>query len=305
MMKKFLLLLMIAAGFSFVACSDDASYDADSAVSNYEPLTGSRMVASVYTKNILGGREYTFKHNFQYDVHGRIKEVNSVIKHHREYSQIVTGEALYRACDITSNAKYFYDNDVLRIAYRVDRRYPDYPTWDYGYAYEDVARLNRDGYIVNYNDGSMGVGSECVYVLNTLKNVAYDGGYTIDIYRDGGNVNGYKYTGYDQNNNDSVSVKAGLYKYTRVENKTNFDFSAYLGYWENERHIFELSFWPYAPFQLAAFGFFGSCSKYLPLCIAAEGEGVSTNDLWEFDADGFPVKYTDPTGRVTEIEYVE
>lgn len=307
MMKKIFWFLMLAAGFAFTACSDDNEvvYDADSAVSNYEPVLGSRKVASLHTTNVLDGREYSWKHNFTYDKHGRIKEVNSEILHHYLYSQSPTGQQYFRPCNITSNAKYYYNGEHLQIAYTEDWQFPTYPAWNKSESHVDAGVLNDYGYIESYYV-SQGVGFECEYNLASLKSVAYEGGYLFDILRDArGNVNGHKFTGYDREGNDSISNKPGRYAYTGYRNKTNFDFSAYLGYWENERYINALSSWPYATYQLAAFGFFGSGSENLPLCQAPLPEGWSASSSWVLDSEGFPVKYTDPDGRETKITYVE
>lgn len=305
-MKKIFLFLMLAVGLLFVACSDDGEgYDADTAVSNYIPVLGGRKVASVHTTSVYDGRDYSWKHNFVYDKQGRIKEVNSEIKHHRLWTQTVTGERHYRLCNITSNAKYYYNGEFVKIAYSVERDYPTYPAWNYSYSFIDAGLLNENGHIVNYTLGD-GSGFECDYNFTSLKSVTFDGGYVFDILRDSkGNVNGHKFTGFDIAGDDSTSVKQGRYEYTSIENKTNFDFSAYLGYWEHERYISALSDWPYASYQLAAFGFFGSCSENLPMCAASSaGNGASASKFWTFK-DGYPVTYTDASGRVTEITYVE
>lgn len=304
-MKKFLWFFMLVAGIVFAACSDDSeAYDADSAVSNYVPLLGSRQVASLFTTNEIDGREYSWKHNFTYDKHGRIKEVNSEIKHHRAFPQVLGG-VNYQLCNIISNAKYYYKGEYLQIAYTVNREYPNYSEYNNSYSYVDAAMLNENGHIKNYSQPPY-EGFECEYNFAKLRSVAFDGGHQIDIYRDAkNNVNGHKYTGYDKNGNDSISTLPDRYKYTGVRNKTNFDFSAYLGYWEHERCINAMLDWPYASYQLAAFGFFGTGSEFLPLCLTSLAADVATLDLWVFDNEGFPVKYTDPSGRVTEITYTE
>lgn len=292
-------------GFVLVACSDDEGYDADNAVSNYIPLQGGRKVASLHTTNVLDGRDYSWKHNFIYDKQGRIKEINSEIKHHRLWTQTVTGERHYRLCNITSNAKYYYNGEYIQVVYSVDRKYPTYPAWDNSYSFIDAGMLNENGHITSYVVGA-GANFDCSYNLTSLSNVSYDGGYLIDILRDSrGNVDGHRYTGFDKAGNDSVSTQQGRYQFTSIKNKTNFDFSAYFGYWENERYINALSDWPYASYQLAAFGFFGSGGEYLPLCATSQaGNGVSASSLWAFE-NGYPVRYSGPDGRVTEITYVE
>lgn len=305
MMKKFLWLFMMTAAVVFAACSDDSEgYDSDTAVSNYVPLLGSKKVASLHTKNVYGGREYSWKHNFTYDKQGRIKEVNSDIVHHRLWNT-TDGNLHGRKCIIKSNAKYYYKGDYLEIAYSVVGKYPEYSAWDYSYSYTNGGKLNDNGHIVSFSQPPY-ESFVCEYNFTNLRNVAFDGGCQIDIYRSSnGNVNGYRFAGYDTAGNDSVSTCMSRYKYTGIENNTNFDFSAYLGYWEHERYIYALSSWPYAAYQLAAFGFFGSCSGNLPLCETSVSDKVTVADVWELDSDGCPVKYNAPDGRVTEITYAD
>ena len=296
---------MMAAAVVFTACSDDSeAYDADTAVSNYVPLQSGRKVASLYTTNVIDGREYSFRHNFTYDKQGRIKEVNSEIKHHR-MSTSPSGSVSFKLCNITSNAKYYYKGEYLEIAYNIVGRYPDYHNWDYAISYADAALLNDDGYILNFNQPPY-QGFTCSYNLASLKEVEFEGGNKFYVLRDNkGNVNGHMFEGYDKAGNDSVSRMSERYTYTSIENKTNFDFAAYFGYWEHERYINALATWPYASYQLAGFGFFGSYGGYLPLCESSVSGGVSAFSLWKFDADGYPVKYTAPDGRVTTITYVK
>ena len=296
---------MMAAAVVLAACSDDSEpYDADSAVSNYVPVQGGRKVASLYTTNVIDGRDYSFRHNFTYDKQGRIKEVNSEIQHHRLW-KTVDGKQKNTPCNITSNAKYYYKGEYLEIAYYLIGKYPEYPAWDYAISYIDAALLNDDGYILNFNQPPY-QGFTCSYNLSSLKSVEFEGGNIFDILRDNkGNVNGYNFAGFDNEGNDSVSRMPARYTYTSIDNKTNFDFAAYFGYWEHERYINALASWPYASYQLAGFGFFGSYGGYLPLCESAVSGGVSAFSLWEFDGDGYPVKYAAPDGRVTTISYVK
>lgn len=296
---------MMAAAVVFTACSDDSEgYDADSAVSNYVPSQSGRKVASLYTTNVIDGREYSFRHNFTYDKLGRIKEVNSEIQHHRLWNTI-DGRLQNTPCNITSNAKYYYKGEFLEVACSVVGKYPEKPSWDYSRSFTDGGKLNDNGHIITYSQPPY-EGFECEYNFTNLRSVAFDGGYLFDILRDAAsNVNGHRFTGYDKAGNDSTSTRAGRYQYTAVKNKTNFDFAAYFGYWEHERFVSALSSWPYATYQLAAFGFFGSCGNYLPLCDSSLADDFSATDLWEFDEMVCPVKYTAPDGRVTEITYVE
>ena len=310
MMKKFFYLLLLSAGLLSVACSSDEGYDADSAQSNYVPAVADKMLASVYTTSTIDGRSYAWKHNFSYDKHGRIKEVNSVIKHHEKYQPNPLSTAVYyRECDITSNAKYYYDVANLKITYRQSFDYPTYPARNYSYQYTDAASLNDDGSIARFvsmsSAGSLSF--ECNYKRDAVLDVVvYDEDNKLTFERDVVNdVTGYYFKGINDNGNDSIVDRQGLYEYTFTKNKTNFDFSAYFGYWGVERWIDALASWPYANYQLAAFGFFGTVSPYLPKWNVEEASGKDNYEPWEFDSNGYPVKYTDPTGRVTEITYVE
>ena len=78
MTRKLLNLLLFALCVSFAACSDGDDYNANTAESHYKPVEGRRMVAQVKTVNTVDGRNYSWEHNFTYDVHGRIKEINSM-----------------------------------------------------------------------------------------------------------------------------------------------------------------------------------------------------------------------------------
>lgn len=310
-MKNFFYLFALAIGLFAVACSSDEGYNADSAQSNYVPVSADKMVASVYTTSVIDGREYSWKHLFSYDKQGRIKEVNSVIKHHDIYSQTVTGQNFFRECNITSNAKYFYDGANLKVVYTVKNEYPTYPVWNNSYSFTDAGILHEDGFIKRYVSTSRkgSLSFECNYKLGgKLDVVDIDGGYTLTMDRDAsGNVTGFYFEGINDSGNDSIVDARAMYDYTYVQNKTNFDFSAYLGYWGVERNIGAMSEPFYANYQLAAFGFFGAVSPSLPLWNVKEmGGNDDGSNPWEFDSSRrYPVRYTDPSGRVTEITYIE
>lgn len=302
---------MLAIGISFVACSSDEGYDADSAQSNYVPVPAQKMVASVRTTNVVDGREYSSEHKFSYDKQNRIKEVSSVVKRYYGYQPSpIEDYIVYREWNVTSNAKYYYDGANLKIVYSVTNKFPDYPSWDNSYSYTDAATLNADGHIERFvSMGSQGtIGFECVYKRGgTLDVVNIEGGYTLTMARDAsGNVTGYIFEGFDDNGDQSTIYAADAYEYMLVQNKTNFDFSAYLGYWQVERNISAMDNWMFSPYQLAAFGFFGSTSPYLPMWNKKEVANENTNvSPWQLGSNYAPLKYTDPTGRVTEVTYVE
>lgn len=305
MMKKIFYLFALLAGFSFLSCSEDEEYNPDKAQSNYTPVEG-RKVASLHTTNTLNGRDYSWKHNFSYDAQGRIKEVNSVIKHHHKYEAY--GGVFYRECNITSKAKYYFDKDEITVKYTVNKEYPDYPDWNTKSSYTDSGVLNENGYIKNYvsnyfKDGVVfSLGFECEYKMNNLYLAHFDGGFNCEITRDGnGDVDGYIYSGSED---EQDSDKSHIFR-NEARNRTNFDFSAYFGYWGHERYIGAMTQWPYAHYQLAAFGFFGTANRNLPLWQKSVAEGIDqSRSPWKMEGN-YPVKYTDPAGYVTEVTYVD
>ena len=140
--------------------------------------------------------------------------------------------------------------------------------------------------------------------MKRLQKAYADGELCYDVTRDNdGNVTGYKkyltYTGQVYEN------KVGMYHYHPIRNKTNFDFSAYFGYWGVEQFV-ALTY--RAPYQLAAFGMLGSTSQYLPYGIIerdADGKNQYIYGEWVFDNSDYPVSYVDTEGRKTEITYCE
>ncbi len=303
-MKKYLYMFMLLAAVSFAACSDEeVSYNADKAESTYTPSTG-RKVASLYTTRTLDGRDYSWKHNFTYDAKGRIKEVNSVMKEHEKYTPMGSSMELYEECDITSTAHYYYYGEKIGVKCSVKYSYPNYSVRNFSVKNTDSGVLDADGrishYVAAYNGLSLGF--ECQYSGNRLTEVNYDGGYKCELTRDAGNdVDGYIYTGDEAvtNNGHIYENEVGL------ENRTNFDFSAYFGYWGHERYIGAMSAWTRASYQLAAFGFFGECNKNLPLWKKSDvSEADKGKSPWRLQG-GYPVEYTSPSGVVTKITYAD
>lgn len=305
MIKKILCLLLLAT--AFIACSsDDDAYNADAAQSNYKPAQGVARVSSVHTTSFVGGYNYSWLHNFSYDAQGRIKEINSTIKHYEYRTSDITDVSVVRECNISSNAKYFYNGTDIRIEYTITKEYPALPSWNKTEKYTDNGKLNGDGYISFYSAAYPSVGVlafDCSYNMATLKDVNFDSGVRYGILRDSkSNVIGHTFVGIDREGKDSTSVRDGRYRYTGIKNKTNFDFSAYFGYWEHERYIGAMSSWPYASYQLAALGFFGATSPELPLWESGDDNSGKPASPWVIE-NGLPVKYTDPMGRVTVITY--
>ena len=304
-MKKIFYLFMLLAGVFFISCSEDEGYNPDNAPSSYTPVDG-RKVASLRTTNTLDGRDYFWEHNFSYDAQGRIKEINSAIKHHRRYESF--GGVFYRECNITSKAKYYFEKDKITVKYTVDKEYPTYPDWNSTNSYTDSGVLNENGYIQsyvsNYFDSNtvFTLGFECDYNFTNLSAAHFDGGFNCEVTRDGNSdVDGYIYSGDEDAQNAN---KEHIYL-NEAKNRTNFDFSAYFGYWGHERYIGAMTQWPYASYQLAAFGFFGKTNTNLPLWQKSAAEGIDqSRSPWKMEGD-YPVKYTDPAGYVTEVTYVD
>lgn len=306
MTKRFSYFLALFVGLFLVGCSD--GYDADSATSLYKPVEGRRMVAKVKTTNTVDGRNYSWEHNFSYDAQGRIKEINSVILHHEQRTNKIDNAKRWYECNITSKANYYFNNEELAVYYSVEKVYPGYPDWnnvDNGYnngvfnangALEEFALIDFD------------------YSRTNLLSAHIDGGIRYDFERTAGDVTGF--IKYDESANTLVKDCSKDYSYSGVKNKTNFDFSAYFGYWEIEQNIIANRAPYYASYQLGAFGMLGSTSTTLPLGQVVKGsdgkpladehgQSVYEYGIWKLDANGYPLEFVDATGRKTEITYVD
>ena len=79
MKNIFRLMFLSLCAAAFVGCSDSDDYNADTAISPYEPVPERRLVSQVSTTDTIDGRAYLWEYNFSYDVHNRIKEINSKI----------------------------------------------------------------------------------------------------------------------------------------------------------------------------------------------------------------------------------
>ena len=309
-MKNILKLMLFAfMAVSFAACSDNEEYDADTAVTPYEPLPG-RRIAQVKTINTFDGRLYSWEHNFSYDALGRIKEINSNIVHHRaeEFANTVR----YYVCNITSKANYYYNGDKFRVEYSISREYPDYPDWNKRESGKDEGILNENGTLAKISSMDM------EYSKTQLFRGYVDGGCIYEPQRDGrGNVTGYIKSLQMNDEADSVLFDCSDdFLYTNVKNKTNFDFSGYFGYWGVEQGIYANRVEYYAAYQLAAFGMLGATSNYLPSAMLsrdAKGKIIKDDNgnqkylygEWQYDAEGCPVSFVDGSGRRTEMKYVD
>lgn len=298
-MKKLFYLFVAALCCGLCACSDSDDYNADTAESYYKPLEGERMVASVKTTNTIGGRDYYWEHKFEYDAQGRIKNINSVMRHHTEV--VFANTSRFYECNITSEAKYYYRGDLLEVYYNVKKEYPEYPAWNEQENAIDRGRFSEAGVLATFS------AMDLVYSGNLLSAAYSDNGYEYALKRDAsGDVAGYVVT--DINESKVLADNAFKYGYSHYPNRTNFDFSAYFGYWGMEQAVYANRSPYYASYQLAAFGMFGMTSPYLPLSLLGKdeyGDEAYVNGKWEFDSQNFPVSFVDATGRRTEITYVD
>ena len=299
MIKGLMKLAILLLSVSFIACDNDeySRYDADTAETPYKPIEGRRMVASVKTTNTIDGREYSWEHKFSYDKQGRIKEVNSQIMHHH-YKEAF-GYSRYYACDITSKANYYYFGEAMDVVYSVERQYPEYPDWNTSVSGKDEGRFNASGVLTKYSV------LDLEYSATSLNTAYIDGGRRYEIVRGkGGNISGYRL--YDDVAETLMLDYSNRYEYSYDKNKTNFDFSAYFGYWGVEQEIPINSSAYYAPYQLAAFGMLGSGGQYLPLgMVFTDSAGNEIFGQWELDRDGYPLSFVDAYGRKTIVTYVE
>ena len=300
-MKNLLSILALVLCVGFVSCHEE--YDPDTAESYYEPISGKRLVASVKTVFSENGGENSHEHRFAYDAKGRIKTINSDIV---IYTPVVINNNGFRdtlnyRCNITSSANYFYRGEELEVAYTISTEYPDLPSMNRTSSSSNFGVFNSDGVLNRFSTASY------EYSATLLKQAYTDGDVCLDVVRDSdGNVSGYKK--YVVESGQVLENRVGDYHYHLVRNKTNFDFSAYFGYWGVEQCVPVISR-PYrAPFQLAAFGMLGATSPYLPFGVIekdVDGNGTHVYGKWELDSKEYPVSYVDTEGRKTIITYCE
>lgn len=282
--------------FVAVARSDSDGYNADTAQTPYEPVPGRRTVARVKTTNTIDGREYSWEHNFTYDAQGRIKEINSTFKHYtsRKFNNVVR----FYECNITSKANYYYRGKKLDISYTLTREYPEYPDWNSRESATDNFLFNDLGVLVKLPT------LDLEYSATQLRKAYTDTGNEYTINHDArGNVTGYVI--YSVAGDSIIRDKGRAYGYSQgLKNRTNFDFSAYFGYWGVEQVLYANRTEYYASYQLGAFGMLGAVSEYLPVSILNDN-GEYEYGTWEMDSNGYPVSFSDATGRKTVITYVE
>lgn len=310
-MKNILRLMILSlCAVAFVACSDGDDYNADTAVSPYEPVPGRRMVAQVKTMNTIDGRDYSWEHNFAYDAQGRIKEINSSFVHYRAYT--FDNVVRYYKCYITSQANYYFKGDNFSVEYSVSKVYPDYPDWNTRENGKNNGQFNVNGTLASF------LSLDFVYSAMQLQEAHADGGHIYVPYRDAmGNVTGYQTRYHNDEGKDSVVLdRSRDFMYGGIRNKTNFDFSGYFGYWGLEKAVPAIATEYYAYYQLSAFGMMGSTSSYLPLAqlsrdkngkpmVDESGSALYLYGRWELDSKECPVSFVDGSGRKTEIRYVD
>lgn len=295
-MKNILSIFAFLLCVGAVSCTEE--YDADTAESNYEPAPG-RRVASLKTTYTLKGNEYSFEHNFNYDAQGRIKSVNSNIVHY--VADKVYFDTVYTRCNITSGAEYYYKGEELEVAYSVTREFPTEPSRNNGERGVDSGVFNKSGVLTNFST------VDFVYSTTMLMQGYSDNDVYFNVKHDAdGNVSGY--TKCRTSTDEVISDKSGIYFYSPFKNKTNFDFSAYFGYWGVEQAVRMISVPYYATYQLAAFGMLGATSQQLPYGVIEKGADGRDNYIygeWVLDSQDYPLSFVGADGRKTEITYCE
>lgn len=282
-MKKKIVFLLFSLSLLTVACSsDDDGYNADTAVTTYEPKPADsyRMVSKLrMSMTDENGRLFTFDYTLSYDAHNRIKAIDGDVRSHT-----VRNNRRYNV-NITSKTEYqFKEDNVLRVIYNADVEYPQYSDWNTTKGYNLVGEFNQKGALSRF------AVFDCEYSGLTLSKAYVENGRTYSMYHDRhGNVTGYVCDSLD----NTIASYPEKYKYTTIKNNTNIDFSGFIGNWVPEREIYDNENWIYAFCHLAAFDMLGARSLHLP-----EGE-------WTADANGYPVKCILPSGIVLEIEYVD
>ena len=297
-MKNILSILSLLLCMGVVSCKEE--YDADTAVSHYQPAPGKRRVESVKTTFVEDGGENIHHHRFAYDAKGRIKSVNS---EHVIYTPVIENyyDTVYYKCNMATSANYFYRGEEIEVAFSVSTDYPERPAFNRLSSSSNFGIFQSNGVLARFSQASFD------YSATMLLQAFADGDICFDVTRDAdGNITGYKK--YITTTGRVLEEKSNIYHYHPVKNNTNFDFSAYFGHWGVEQGVPIIARSYRAPYQLAAFGMLGATSPYLPFGViekGADGKAVRLYGEWEFDGSGCPVSYTDPYGRKTVITYCE
>ncbi len=283
-MKKFFSMMILAAAFIAVGCSDDEdTYDADKAVTSYIPSSNPKVakIEMDYTDKI---KKLSWVYNFQYDIQNRIKQIDMNIDTYTKIESVIASK--YYDLNVTSTANYYYKKDnLLKVRLDVEMEYPKRPSENGSYSITQYGHFNDDGLLDNF--GPFG----CEYGGLSLTRAYLDNGRIYRFARDR-NLN---ITGYLAMRADTVEAKLeDFYKYTPIRNNTAFDFAAFVGHLALERELPEHNnSWEYAHYQLGAFGMLGVCGIDLP-----GGE-------WQFDSRGLPVDYITPSGYHLKIYYFD
>lgn len=278
-MKNFFKLMLLPLCLLSVACgSDDDGYNADTAISNYNPVSEKYRTVKGVEMSITDSRgEHTWKYTFNYDAQRRIKSIDGKITTY----QLRNNSRWYKV-NINSKTEYQFLNEMnMRVIYNAELEYPTYPDWNTTKGYRLPGEFNAKGALTHFGT------FDCEYSGNTLKKAYIDNGRVYSIEHDRyGNV-----TGYMCEDGDSLYSRLGIYPYSSITNNTNIDFSGFLGNWVVEREIYDNHDWKYAFCHLAAFDMLGARSLHLP-----KGE-------WSADAAGYPVSCVLPSGIKLKVEY--
>ena len=300
-MKQLFSMLILSLCLAFVSCNEE-EYNADLAVSPYQPLPG-RRVASVKTIFTENGGENIHEHRFTYDAQNRIKTVNSNLV---IYTPVVVDNNGFRdtvnaRCNMVTSANYFYRGEKLEVAFNVSTEYPDFPKMNRHSCSSNFGFFTSTGVLNRFSQASFD------YSTTILLKAYTDGEISFDVLREGNDVCGYNKTSV-ASNGQLREEKSKRYYYSPFRNKTNFDFSAYFGYWGVEQCIPIISR-PYrAPYQLAAFGMLGVTSGNLPWGVVetdADGRDNYKEGDWVLDNQEYPLSFVDVDERVTVITYCE
>ena len=218
-MKYMYIVFALLLSFVAVGCSSDDDYNADTAVSYYVPQEYDRMVSSITISNTVDGKEYTEKFDFVYDAQNRIKEINGKFKRW-------IGDKHNILCNTTTQANYYYKNDVLLVEWT---EVNDYRDEKYDFSGRYMGLFNQNGTLAKFS-GDWFPGFDCVYEGMLLKKAYFDTdewcelGY--DRYNNLTSARAYALDSLDQ----ASLVQNYTYTYTSKANNTNIDFASLLGY---------------------------------------------------------------------------
>lgn len=305
---KYFILPLLAV--FLVGCNESENeYNADTAVSPYEPVPGRRLVSQVITTDTIDGRAYQWEYNFVYDAKNRIKQISSNFVGHK--AKVFSNNTRYYECRKTSNVCYYYLGNDFRVEYWATQQFPDYPDWNSSPSAQWTGFFNSNGTLARYSL------LDFAYNAMKLKSVHTDSDYYYEMKHDAkGNVIGYKLMCYKSEGSDVVQKDCSTEcVYSSNKNNTNIDFSAYLGVWGFEESLPLDDVDSHTPYQLAALGMTGATSGNLPSRIVSrDSKGNAVKDengnpvyleiKWKFDTQESPVSFVTGACRKTRIKYV-